>query len=236
MKKILTIKNLIKNFGENKVIKNLDLEIYDSDCVAIIGNNGVGKSTLIKIISNILSYDSGEINYFDKNNEKISARLFKKDLGVFLDKSYLIHELTVIEYLIFILKFQESEFKDLEKRASEIINWLEIGNDKFIGNLSSGNMIKLGIAAAIIHNPKILILDEPFINLDFKTTDSITKMLFSLKKEKTIFISSHNLELVVDLCDRFLIMDEGKIIKIYKKEEFIDKEDLKKSIKKLVLN
>ncbi len=109
----------------------------------------------------------------------------------------------------------------------------ELGDHKHktIKNLSSGNKMKVSIAAALIHNPKILILDEPFVNLDIKTIQIIINVIKRFKEKKTVLITSHNLDLVVDLCDRFLLMENGQILAEIKKNEGLTSGEVKEKIK-----
>ncbi|MBA7591050.1 Nickel import ATP-binding protein NikO [subsurface metagenome] len=142
-----------------------------------------------------------------------------------------------MEYLKFVCKFQYVPKNEINQRINDIIELFELENDKNkpIKILSSGNQMKVTLGAAIIHNPELLVLDEPFINIDIATTEKIMSILKGFKGKKTIFITSHNLDLVIELCDNFLIMDKGKIIQNINKTDFKNTTTLKEKVKKLLV-
>src|SRR5690606_20800384 len=139
---------------------------------------------------------------------------YKKNLGIVLSTHYSIDTFSVTDYLSFVGEFQSLKKKQIKERIEDLLVLLELQNEsrKAIKDLSSGNKMKVSLAAALIHNPRILILDEPFVNLDIKSTQTISEILKSFKGKKTVLITSHNLDLVVELCDRFLLMETGTII------------------------
>jgi ABC-2 type transport system ATP-binding protein len=198
---------------------------------ALVGNNGCGKTTTILIMGNIISYDSG--NYFFKNNLVTPRNIsFKRQIGMILSNPYYIEDFNVMTYWRFVAKFQGVDKNEIGKRINDLLLLLEIDEPNLrIGQLSKGNQAKVTIGSALIHNPQILLLDEPFINLDINTQETFRKILFQLKGKKTLFITSHNLDLVADLCDNFLIMDNGKIISEVQKSEYPNTESLKEYIK-----
>jgi len=230
MSKLLSITNLSKSYGKNQVLKNISFDIFTNDFVALIGNNGAGKSTLINLMCKLISSDNGDIKYFDSDGEPNSS--YKKHLGITLDSSFLVNELNSIEYLKFMAEFQGISSSSIPTRITDLIELFDISEPKKdIGKLSSGNKMKVALAASFLNNPEILILDEPYVNLDIKTIQNLTDILKSFKNTKTLLITSHNLDLVVDLCDRFLIMENGVLVAEIKNEENLSSSDLKKKIK-----
>ena len=213
MKSQIEFVDVVKKYKETKALGGLSFTIGTNEFVALVGNNGCGKSTTINILCNLISYNSGDVFVF---NKKVTPYFvsYKSRLGVLLSRPIFINEFSPYEYLNFVCKFQNVDNNLMQQRIEDVINIFRIANSKSkkIDNYSSGDKMKISFAAAIIHNPSILILDEPFINLDIQTIDFLLTLLSSFKNKKTLFITSHNLDLITNLCERFLIMEDGKII------------------------
>lgn len=136
------------------------------------------------------------------------------------------------EYLQFVCGFQKVPKEEIRSRIELVTNLVDIrDSNNRIKNLSSGNQMKVSIAAALIHNPRMLMLDEPFMNLDIDTQESLKALLLQLHEKKTMFITSHNLDILVDICDNFLIMDNGTIIAEIQKTDHSNIDDLKEKIR-----
>jgi len=208
------------------------LSIHENDFVALVGNNGCGKTTTINILCNLVSYDEGEVRVFGKKVTK-DYTSYKSKLGIVLSTPYLIGEFSVTDYLSFVGKFQFLSRHDIKTRTGDIIRLFDLAEYAALAikNLSSGNKMKVSLAAALIHNPEILVLDEPFVNLDIRTIQNLTDILKSFKGKKTIFITSHNLDLVTDLCSRFLIMEKGSILTEVTNSSGLTTTELKEQIK-----
>jgi heme ABC exporter ATP-binding subunit CcmA len=212
--KILHIKDLSKNFGRKNIIKNLSLEVSDGEFLTIFGPNGAGKTTLIKIISTLSRPSSGEITIagYDMDEEPIEIR---RIMGVISHNLYLYDELTAKENLHFYGRMYAYPGKKLDGRIMMLLD--EIGlahrtNDR-VGTFSRGMKQRLSIARAILHEPKILLLDEPYTGLDQHASQVLTSILKRLKTGKrTIIMTTHNIEQGFALCDRVAILSGGEII------------------------
>lgn len=146
-------------------------------------------------------------------------------------------EFNIVEYWKFVCKFQEVPKNEINQRIDDLVNLLELNEHtkKPIKNLSSGNQMKVSLGEALIHNPKMLVLDEPFVNLDIGSTEKIMNILKGFKGKKTIFITSHQLELVADLCDRFLIMNKWHIVAELNKQDYDSIDALKIHVKQFLV-
>lgn len=209
--KAIKINNLTKNYGKNRGINNINLEINQGEIYGFIGPNGAGKSTTIKTLLNFIFPTSG------------SAKILGKDI---VDESKEIKEFTsfvpseVRYYSEFkvkdILKYAASFFKDYDREyLKELCDELEVELEKKMSELSLGNKKKVAIVQALINNPKIVILDEPTNGLDPLIQQKLFNILLKEKaKGKTIFLSSHNLSEVEKFCDRVAVIKEGQIVDI----------------------
>ena len=236
MQNIISFKKVVKNYGKNIALDKLTFDLKEGNCTGLIGNNACGKTTTINIICNLIKYDNGEVQAFGK---KVTPNYisYKSKLGIVLSKPYYVEVFTPVEYLKFVCKFQYVPKNEIYQRVTDLIELFELKADKnkSIKNLSSGNQMKVTLGAALIHNPELLLLDEPFINIDIATTEKIMNILKGFKGKKTIFITSHNLDLVIELCDNFLIMDKGKIIQNICKTDYDNTTTLKNEVKKLLV-
>ena len=202
-----------KMYGDLTALDGLTFSVKAEEFIALVGNNGSGKSTTIKTLCNLIPYNYGSIIIFNKKITPFFVS-YRSRIGVFLSEPILINEFSPLEYLRFVCKFQGINADETESRGREILDLFTINAStrKKIGDYSSGDKVKISLAASIIHNPELLILDEPFIHLDIKSLDIILNLLLSFKGKKTLFITSHNLDLIYNLCERILIMDGGHII------------------------
>lgn len=192
------------------------MHIIKNTNTAIIGNNGSGKSTIINIICNLFPCSEG-IVYF--NNRKIEPKYhsYKRNIGFVLCCPFYIKEFDIITYWSFVAKFHKIDADTAHQRMDDLLKELDLtkeGNKK-ISSLSAGNQLKTSIGAMLLHNPETLVMDEPFANLDINTIALLQKMFILLRGKKTIIITSHQIDLVADICDNFVILEKGVI-----KEEF----------------
>lgn len=211
MSNILEIKNLTKNYGKSRGVIDVNLEIEKGTIYGFIGPNGAGKSTTIKCIMNLINKNSGEVFidgklFLKKNNE------LKKKIGYLPSEIHLYDELKVKE----MIKYSESFYKkDCSKRVSELVDKLDLDTNKKIEELSLGNLKKVGIVLALMHEPEIVIMDEATSGLDPLMQEAFYEILIEEKKKgTTIFFSSHILSEIKRICDKVAIIKEGKIINV----------------------
>jgi ABC-2 type transport system ATP-binding protein len=216
---MILIKNLLKRFDSTIAVDIDDVVINEGEIFGLVGNNGAGKTTLLRLILDLLKPEKGQV--LSKTKRVYQSEHWKKYTGSFIDNNFLIDFLTPEEYFDFIGFVYGVEPVVLKKRIEELgifLNGEIIGNNKYIRNLSSGNKQKVGVVGAIISEPEILILDEPFNFLDPSSQINLKHILRRSyeAKTKTIILSSHNLNHISDLCTRIVLMEKGKIIKDYK--------------------
>ncbi len=228
---MLRFDSVTKKYSDNIALDNLTFDIVNYNHTALVGNNGCGKTTTINIICNLIKYDSGKVYLFDKLLTPY-YNSYKKRIGVVLSTRYLIGEFSLKKYWNFICRFQKVPSEIIKDRIEDLMLLFELQDErnKMIKKLSCGNQMKVSIGAALIHNPEFIILDEPFVNLDVKTTEKLIAILKGFEKRKKVFITSHHLDLVTGLCDAFLIMDEGRIIHQIDKSKVENQQMIKEHI------
>ncbi len=208
----ITISNLTKIYGTQKAVNNISFQAGNNEIVGFLGPNGAGKSTTMKIVTGYLKANSGEVmvNGIDVNAKPLEA---KKCIGYLPEGNPLYYEMYVREYLSFIAGLHNIK-KDNKKRIEEVIDLtgLRIESNKKTGQLSKGYKQRVGLAAALIHNPDVLILDEPTSGLDPNQIIEIRQLIKDLGKDKTVLFSSHILQEVESISDRVLIINKGTIV------------------------
>jgi ABC-2 type transport system ATP-binding protein len=222
----IIIQNLKKSFGD-KVAVNIDsFKINSGEILGLVGNNGAGKSTLFRLILDLIKADEGTVRMMDSTRDINVAETeeWKDWTGAYVDDSFLIDYLTPDEYFQFIARISGKEPNELEQFLEKFKHFMadEItGQKKFIRNLSAGNKQKVGIMAAMLLQPQILILDEPFNFLDPSSQNAIKHLLKKYNEETnaTILVSSHNLQHTVDICPRIALLEHGVIIKDIENKE-----------------
>ena len=202
----IKVKGLNKLYGQQKALNNLDLEINKKEIIGLLGPNGAGKSTLMKCIVGLLNPTEGEITV---NNLSLQSNSFniRKIIGYLPENNPLYYEMYVREYLDFVVGI-----RDLPKsRIDEVIEMvgLDLEQNKKIKDLSKGYKQRVGIAQAIIHEPEILILDEPTNGLDPNQILEIRELIKKVGKDKTVIISTHIMQEVDALCSRIIVLNKG---------------------------
>ena len=227
MENAIEIKNLTKNYGRQRGIENINLEIPKGIVYGFIGPNGAGKSTTIKCIMNMIRKNSGEIIINGKKVENKNYEV-KQEIGYLPSEIHLYEDLTVKKLLKYSASFYK---KDCTQKTEKLVKRLEIDINKKIEELSLGNLKKVGITLALMHDPQFIIMDEATSGLDPLMQEEFYKILEEEKAEgKTIFFSSHILNEVKRICDKVAIIKEGKIVKIEDIESLEDTNIIKVKI------
>jgi ABC-2 type transport system ATP-binding protein len=205
------VKNLTKMYGQQKAVDAISFELKRGDITGFIGPNGSGKSTTMKSICGILSPDSGEILINGKNIAESPIEI-KKSTGYLPENNPLYYDMYVAEYLTYVGKIYK--VPKIKSRVKEIIQQtgLEPERKKKIGELSKGYKQRVGLAQALIHNPEILILDEPTTGLDPNQLIEIRELIKNISKDKTVLLSTHILQEVEAICHKVIMIDKGKIV------------------------
>lgn len=217
---MLEIRNLTKKYNQYLAVDNVSFTIESGRTGIILGPNGAGKSTIIKSIASLLRYD-GDILI-----QGISGRLVeaKKNFGYVPEIPYLYEFLTVEEHIDFMMKAygkEEQEYKETLLKRFE----LDDKREKLGKELSKGMMQKVSLCCALVIKPKVIMFDEPMVGLDPKAIKELKELIKELKQQGvTILISTHMLEMVKDIWDDMIILDKGKVIGVYRKEEILDNE------------
>jgi len=213
---MIKIERLKKVYKEVKALDIEFLEIYKTQCFGLVGNNGAGKTTLFRILLDLVRTTEGRVLLEGEDVSKTEN--WKTRVGAYLDEHMLLSFLTPDEYfeclrIIYNLS-QQDLFQHLEK-FRDFFNDEILGKRKYIRDLSKGNLKKIGIAAALFGHPEIVLLDEPFENLDPSSQNRLKRFILQEKQNHniTFLISSHDLAHVTDICDRIVLLEKGKIIK-----------------------
>ncbi len=213
---MIEIKNVTKKYGNKKALDNVSFNVNEGEIFAFIGHNGAGKTTLIKAITGIHDFDDGDILINGKSIKKDTIEC-KKDMAFVLDNPELYENMTAINFINFICDMYEVSLEERKKNIDKYAKMFEM-EDKLgdtIKSFSHGMKQKIAIIAALSHNPKILIMDEPFVGLDPKAVFDIKEVMHEMVKEgKTIFFSTHILDVAEKLCSRVAIIKNGKLIKV----------------------
>jgi ABC-2 type transport system ATP-binding protein len=208
----ITISNLTKTYGSQKAIDNISFNASNNEIVGFLGPNGAGKSTTMKIVTGYLEADSGNVNVNGVDVRTNSLEV-KKQIGYLPEGNPLYYEMYVREYLGFIAAIHKIK-SGVKKRIQEVIDLtgLTLESNKKTGQLSKGYKQRVGLAAALIHDPEVLILDEPTSGLDPNQIIEIRQVIKDLGKNKTVLFSSHILQEVESICDRIIIINKGNIV------------------------
>lgn len=208
--------NLTKKYSGTTVLNIPKLEIPQGQCFGLVGNNGAGKTTFFSLLLDLISPTTGSI--FNGNIQVDKSEDWKPFTASFIDETFLIGYLTAEEYFYFIGDLRgesKAEVDTLLLKHSEFFNNEILSKKKYLRDLSKGNMKKVGIIATLIGNPKVVILDEPFANLDPTTVSRLKKIIRELARNRdiTILVSSHDLVHTVEVCTRIVALNKGEIVK-----------------------
>ena len=219
---MIKIENLKKRYGKQTVLDVEALTISKGECFGLVGNNGAGKTTMFRLVLDLIAASEGGIISRDKN-VKLSDH-WKLYTGSYLDEGFLISFLTPWEYLKFAAGLHglgETDIAELIKYTEGFVNEELIKEKKFIRDLSKGNKSKVGILTALMGNPEVIVLDEPFAHLDPSSQIRLKNLIkrFNNEKEVTFLISSHDIKHITEVCNRIVLLENGIIIKDILTEE-----------------
>ena len=213
---MITLKNITKKYSKQTVLDIIALDIPVGQTFGLVGNNGAGKTTMFSCLLDLIKPTTG--NVLNNGVEVASSEKWKSFTSAFLDDTFLIGYLMPEEYFYFI-----GELRGLKKKeVDEFINQFEdffhgeiLGGKKYLRDLSKGNQKKAGVIAALIGEPKVIVLDEPFANLDPSTQIRLKQILKDLSNNNktTILVSSHDIQDVTEVCERIVLLEKGKVIK-----------------------
>jgi len=219
---MLHVKNLIKTYNGINVINIPELIIPQGECFGLVGNNGAGKTTLFRLMLDLIEPSIGQV-FIDgqcvTRNDK-----WKSITGSFLDEGFLIEFLTPEEYFSFVAKLHKKSKDELSaflNQMKDFFNGEILETKKLLRDFSKGNQKKIGIAAALLGNPRLLILDEPFTGLDPSSQIRLKRFLvdFQSQLQTTILVSSHYLSHVTEVCQRIVVLEKGEMVKDLKTNE-----------------
>ena len=212
---MIQLENLSKKYEEVTVLEVASLSISKGEHFGLVGNNGAGKTTLFSLLLDLIRPSSGKVSI--NKIEVAISEAWKKDTAAFIDDAFLIDYLTPEEYFAFIAQLRKVSTTELDvflAQFEEFFNGEVLAQKKYIRDFSKGNQKKVGLAAAFIGKPEVVILDEPFANLDPSSQIRLKKFLTNDQNtDCTLLISSHDLNHMTDVCDRIVLLEKGSIIK-----------------------
>jgi ABC-2 type transport system ATP-binding protein len=225
--KMITVTNLSKVYSGTRVLEIEQLDIPTGQSFGLVGNNGAGKTTFFSLLLDLIQPTTG--NIFNKEITVSQSEAWKSFTSSFIDESFLIGYLTPEEYFYFVGELRNRNRADVTaflKNFEEFFNGEILGRKKYLRDLSKGNQKKVGIVAALIGEPEVVILDEPFANLDPTTQIRLKALIKELSEnpEITILISSHDLIHVTEVCERIVVLDKGQVVNDIKTSEATLKE------------
>ncbi len=219
---MIQIQNLIKAYNKEIVLNIPELTIEEGEIFGLVGNNGAGKTTLFNIILDLITASKGQV--VSKGIIVRESEDWKDFTSAFIDESFLIGYLTAEEYFGFIAglrRMSKTETADFLNGFIDFFNGEILGKKKFVRDFSKGNQKKVGIVAALMGKPEIVVLDEPFANLDPSSQYKLRKLIkdFAVQNGTTFLISDHTLENIADVSTRLIILEKGKIVRDVPKTE-----------------
>lgn len=205
----IEVQNISKNYGAQKALDNVSFSVKKGEIVGFLGPNGAGKSTLMKILTTYITADEGKAEV-NGNDVSVNQKMVQQSVGYLPEHNPLYLDLYVREYL----EFNADVYKVSKSRIEEVIELtgLLTESHKKIGQLSKGYRQRVGLATALLHNPDVLILDEPTTGLDPNQLVEIRNVIKNVGKDKTVFLSTHIMQEVEAICDRVIIINNGKIV------------------------
>ncbi|WP_339149930.1 MULTISPECIES: ABC transporter ATP-binding protein [unclassified Sutcliffiella] len=235
---VVRMKNIVKRYGSQLVLDNIDLNLAEGEIVGLLGPNGAGKTTLIHVLSGIIGFDSGNVHVFGK--EQSSNLLdIKREIGLVTQEISLITDLSARENLEFFGGIYGLKGKELKERVDETLEFVGLKEHarKLPVKFSGGMQRRLNIACALVHRPKFLIMDEPTVGIDPQSRNHILETIRKLNGQgTTILYSTHYMEEVQNLASRVVIMDQGHVIAVGTIKELVKRIQHEEKIKMVVAN
>ena len=208
---MLEVQSVSKNFGDLQAVKNVSFEARQGEVLGFLGPNGAGKSTTMKIITGFLDATSGDARICGKSiaDDMLDAQ---RELGYMPENAPLYEDMFVCEFLEFVAKMREVDVRQIPDKIAHVVNMCALEDVKFqkLETLSKGYKRRVSLAQALIHDPKVLVLDEPTDGLDPNQKHDVRELIRTLAKNKCILISTHILEEVEEICDRCIIIGKGE--------------------------
>lgn len=219
---MIQINDLIKAYNKEIVLNIPELTIAKGEIFGLVGNNGAGKTTMFNIVLDLITASKGQVT--SKGIAVRDSEDWKEFTGAFIDESFLIGYLTAEEYFAFIAglrRMSKTETNEFLANYADFFNGEILGKKKFIRDFSKGNQKKVGIVAALMGKPEIVVLDEPFANLDPSSQFKLRRLIkeFAAENRTTFLISDHTLENIADVSTRLIILEKGKIVRDVQKTE-----------------
>jgi ABC-2 type transport system ATP-binding protein len=213
---MITVHDITKTYGTNTVLNIPSLEIPKGQSFGLVGNNGAGKTTFFSLLLDLIQPSSGKI--INNEVQVDISEAWKPFTSAFIDETFLIGYLTPEEYFYFIGELRGRNKADVDALVANFENFFHgeiLGQKKYLRDFSKGNQKKVGIVAAFIGNPEVVILDEPFANLDPTTQIRLKQIIKDLAENKdvTVLVSSHDLIHVTEVCERIVVLNKGEIVK-----------------------
>ena len=213
---MIKIENLTKTYSGKQVLNISNIEILKGTCFGLVGNNGAGKTTLFSLLLDLVEPTSGEI--LNQGIKVSKGESWKEKTSAFIDSTFIIGYLTPEEYFEFIAELRDVQKEDLSEWLNKFSSFFKdeiLDQKKYIRDLSKGNQKKVGITASLIGSPELIVLDEPFSNLDPSSQILLKKLIekFSKNQNTTFLISSHDLTHVTEVCNRIVLLEKGAVVK-----------------------
>jgi ABC-2 type transport system ATP-binding protein len=241
---MIKFENVSKSFGKTKIIKSLSFELKKGDVAGLLGPNGAGKTTTMRMLTSYYLPDSGRILIDGKNTIKDTIKTQKK-IGYLPENNPLYLDMIVVDYLRMSANINGMDFKDIENRILQVAKEVDIKDklSKPIKELSKGYKQRTGLAAALIHDPEILVLDEPTEGLDPNQRKELHELIKKISKDKIILISTHVIQEVKAMCNKVILINNGELVKFGDPDELsknktikisLSGKDIKDSLEKLL--
>ena len=213
---MIQVNNLTKKYNDKIVLHISELHIPKGQSFGLVGNNGAGKTTFFNLVLDLIRPTTGEV--INKGITVNKSEVWKQFTSAFIDESFLIGYLTPEEYFYFVGELRGQNKANVDrflKDYKDFFNDEVLNQKKYIRDLSKGNQKKVGLVAALIGNPEVIVLDEPFANLDPTTQIRLKKLMKELaeQQDKTLLISSHDLGHITEVTDRIVVLDKGDVVK-----------------------